>query len=102
VQTTCCPQPIPIKLTATVSGCGSLNGTYPLTFFSGTQWQGTIGSCLAKLTCEKTLGWLFLAGIFGVGTLVSQSCSPLKIVFTADLSECGGGSACTITITPQG
>ena len=117
VTVPCCPSlSIPATLHATISGSGGLDGTYALT------WRGedptdpenawtcrqNLGSCVStpgdpdtlNFLCTITPAWeLAVRGPFIYGP-THVSCDPFEVVFEGvNLSACGGGADCTVTVT---
>ena len=111
VVTDCCPSdPVPATLHAVVTGGGSCDGTYKLTWRNTSLWtyRGSLGvACdgggLAdeiSLTCFPE-GWVLGAALGGPYGATSASCDPLSLTFTdVDLTPCGGTTAATVTVSP--
>jgi hypothetical protein len=103
----CCPNEIPAVLRGTVTGGGLCDGSYLLINGPGNNvWHylGGMGTCNVP-TGEITV--LCINGVWSAtatgptfGSLVSADCGPpIVLVFTVDLSHCGGSSNATLTVT---
>ena len=116
VLTTCCPgQPVRPILTATVTGGGACNGSYPMIYDSSLQeWEtsAAIGTCVGApalgtlvLSCAPTNAWQLGTNEPGLVPALyapsSVSCaSPFQLVFSnVDLTGCGGTASATVSVT---
>lgn len=111
ITTTCCPlDPVPTTVTATVTGGGLCNGSYPITYSSGTgnwSYSGIFGTCHPALSTSIVLNCSGSPAAWTLNTVAaitnytptSLVCNPLEIIFTnVDLTACGGTANATITI----
>jgi len=107
IATTCCVDPIPQALTATLGrasgACAFLQGTaVTLNWVSGTTWTGSNGTMTMTLVC--TAGTWTLSGACGIDVWSPVVIYPYSnLVFTTTLT--GGIGCCSgtldVTITPM-
>lgn len=107
-QTSCCTDPVPNTLHATITNDSALNGSYALTHNATSDhwlYTGAFGNCPPTSGTDGHLdfGCSILVFSFLANSIVyslTGQCAPFIWTATGvDLTACGGSSNATITVT---